>query len=71
MYIHVYTYVDEVFEVSLLYVEENGGLVEISQVGHVLNSIYAGLMHGQNVVRSEAGPGERVGLEGGEGGGDE
>ena len=58
-------YIDEVLAVSLLNVEENGGLVEITEVGHVLHSFHTGLVHGQHIVRGEGGSREREGLEGG------
>ena len=44
------SYIYEVFEVSLLDVEENGSFVEVSKVGHVLHCVDAGLMHRHHVV---------------------
>ena len=47
------TYIYVVFEVSLLYVEENGGLVKVPQVCHVFHCIDTALVHRHYVVRGQ------------------
>lgn len=37
----------------MLYVEEDRGLMEVAQVGHVFHPLHTGLVHGQDVVGGE------------------
>jgi hypothetical protein len=37
--VHPQTYIDEPLHVSLLEVEEDGGVVEVGQIGHVLTAV--------------------------------
>ena len=42
------TYVDEPLNISLLEIEEHGGVVEVGQVGHVLTAVVLRRVHLHN-----------------------